>query len=284
MGLAYHTVLIHRDGHETAIEDSGAPILDDAGRTTGVVLVFRDATQERAVQKALYDADRRKDEFLATLAHELRNPLAPVRQAASAAAHPSATPEQIRWSIGVIQRQVTHMARLLDDLLDVSRITRGRLDVRRARVALRSVVDSAVEIAQPAIDNGRHSLSVTVPDEPLQLDVDSLRIAQVLGNMLTNAAKYTPAGGRIALAAIREGSQVAIRIADNGIGLAPQDLPRVFEMFTQISPSKDAPNTGLGIGLALSKALVELHGGTIEARSEGPGKGSEFIVRLNIAG
>jgi len=284
VGLANHTVLIRRDTTETAIEDSGAPILDDAGSTTGVVLVFRDATQARAAEKALHDADRRKDEFLATLAHELRNPLAPIRQAASTAAHAAATPENVRWSLGVIQRQVAHMARLLDDLLDVSRITRGRLDIQRARVPLKSVVDSAVEIAQPVVQANRHQLTVQLPTEPLELEVDALRIAQVLGNLLTNAAKYTPAEGRIRITAERDGSDVLIRVIDNGIGLAPADLPRVFEMFTQISPAHDRSNSGLGIGLALSKALVELHGGSISALSAGPGQGSEFVVRLALAG
>jgi len=284
VGLANHTVLIRRDTTETAIEDSGAPILDDAGSTTGVVLVFRDATQARAAEKALHDADRRKDEFLATLAHELRNPLAPIRQAASTAAHAAATPENVRWSLGVIQRQVAHMARLLDDLLDVSRITRGRLDIQRARVPLKAVVDSAVEIAQPVVQANRHQLTVQLPTEPLELEVDALRIAQVLGNLLTNAAKYTPAEGRIRITAERDGSDVLIRVIDNGIGLAPADLPRVFEMFTQISPAHDRSNSGLGIGLALSKALVELHGGSISALSAGPGQGSEFVVRLALAG
>jgi PAS domain S-box-containing protein len=284
VGLANHTVLIRRDQGETAIEDSGAPILDDAGRTIGVVLVFRDATQARAAEKALHDADRRKDEFLATLAHELRNPLAPIRQAAGTAAHPSATPEQTAWSLGVINRQVGHMARLLDDLLDVSRITRGRLEVRKARVLLKTVVDSAVEIAQPAVHAGRHHLVVELPNEPLELEVDALRIAQVLGNLLTNAAKYTPSEGRIRLMAERVADDVLVHVIDNGIGLAAADLPRIFEMFTQVSPTRERPNTGLGIGLALAKALVELHGGTIEAKSAGPGQGSEFIVRLALAG
>jgi len=284
VGLANHTVLIRRDQAETAIEDSGAPILDDAGNMTGVVLVFRDATQERAAQKALQDADRRKDEFLATLAHELRNPLAPIRQAAGTAAHAAATPEQVRWSLGVIQRQVAHMARLLDDLLDVSRITRGRLEVRKARVPLKTVVDAAVEIAQPAVHSGKHQFTVELPTEQLELDVDSLRLAQVLGNLLTNAAKYTPTGGVIQLKAGRAGEGMAIRVIDNGIGLEATDLPRIFDMFTQVSPSADRPNSGLGIGLALSKALVELHGGSIEAKSAGPGQGSEFIVRLPLAG
>jgi PAS domain S-box-containing protein len=283
VGLANHTVLIRPDGSETAIEDSGAPILDDAGRITGVVLVFRDATRERAAEKALLHADRRKDEFLATLAHELRNPLAPIRQAAGTAAHRSATPEQIQWSIGVIQRQVAHMARLLDDLLDVSRITRGRLEVRRSRVALKTIVDSAVEIAQPVLATGKHKLSVELPAEPLELDVDSLRIAQVLGNLLTNAAKYTAPEGQIRLTAERANDQVTVRVIDNGVGLAAADLQRIFEMFTQVPTTPERPNSGLGIGLALSKGLVELHGGSLEAKSAGPGQGSEFIMRLGLA-
>jgi PAS domain S-box-containing protein len=283
VGLANHTVLIRPDGVETAIEDSGAPILDNDGNTTGVVLVFRDATHERAAQKALRDADRRKDEFLATLAHELRNPLAPIRQAATTAGHPAATPEQLKWSISVIQRQVSHMARLLDDLLDVSRITRGRLEVRRERVALKSVVETAVEIAQPAIQQGKHQLSLELPGEPLELDVDAHRIAQVLGNLLTNAAKYTPPEGRIRLTAERQGGEVLVRVIDTGVGIETADLSRIFEMFTQLTATRERPNAGLGIGLALSRALVELHGGTIEAKSAGPGKGSEFMVRLALA-
>ena len=283
VGLANHTLLIHKAGHETAIEDSGAPICDDTGVVTGVVLVFRDATEERAAKNALQLADRRKDEFLATLAHELRNPLAPIRQAAAVAAHAGTTPEQIRWSHSVIERQAGHMARLLDDLLDVSRITRGRLEVRRARVALRSVVDGAVETARPTIDAGKHALKLSLPDEPLMLDADALRLSQVLANLLTNAAKYSDRPGTIRLVAERDGQEVVIRVIDDGIGLAPADLPRIFEMFAQVKPTLDRKEAGLGIGLALSRALVELHGGKLEVRSEGIGKGSEFTVRLQLA-
>jgi PAS domain S-box-containing protein len=283
VGLANHTVLIHRTGGETAIEDSAAPITDRTGETTGVVLVFRDATSERAAQNALRLADRRKDEFLATLAHELRNPLAPIRQAAGLAAHPNATPEQIKWSHAVIERQTVHMARLLDDLLDVSRITRGHLEVRRARTSLKAVVEDAVETARPVIDARKHTLTVDLPATPIELDVDSLRIAQVLGNLFTNAAKYTAPGGIIRLAAERDGNSVLIRVIDNGIGLAPEDLPKIFEMFAQVKPTLDRKDSGLGIGLALSKALVQLHGGTLEGRSAGLGKGSEFSVRLPLA-
>jgi signal transduction histidine kinase len=176
------------------------------------------------------------------------------------------------------------MARLLDDLLDVSRITRGRLEVRRARVALRSVVDAAVETARPTIDAGKHKLEVALPDDPLTLDVDALRISQVLANLLTNAAKYTDSGGTIRLNAEREGGNVVIRVADNGIGLAPEDVPKIFEMFAQVKPTHDRKEGGLGIGLALSKALVALHGGTLEGRSDGLGKGSVFTVRLPSPG
>jgi PAS domain S-box-containing protein len=283
VGLANHTMLVRADGQEIAIEDSGAPILDDAGHIIGVVLVFRDATKERAAQKALLDADRRKDEFLATLAHELRNPLAPMRQAALTAAHETATPAQVRWSLAVVQRQVTHMARLLDDLLDVSRITRGKLEVRRERVALKSIVDNAAEIAQPVMVAGQHRLEIRLPAEPVELEVDAHRIAQVFGNLLANAGKYTPPQGRIRLQAERVDGACVVRVIDNGLGLATDDLPRIFEMFTQVTPTPDRPNSGLGIGLALSRALVELHDGCLEAKSAGPGKGSEFIVRLPLA-
>jgi PAS domain S-box-containing protein len=283
VGLANHTVLIHKAGHETPIEDSGAPICDVTGAITGVVLVFRDATDERAARNALQLADRRKDEFLATLAHELRNPLAPIRQGAALAAHPGATPDKVQWGLAVIERQTAHMARLLDDLLDVSRITRGKLEVRRSRAALRTILDAAVETARPAIDAGKHALTVSLPDEEIVLDVDGLRISQVLANLLTNAAKYTSQPGAIRMTAAREGEVVAIRVADNGIGVSQEDLPRIFEMFAQVKPTLDSKEGGLGIGLALSKALVELHGGTLEGSSEGPGRGSEFTVRLPSA-
>jgi signal transduction histidine kinase len=165
----------------------------------------------------------------------------------------------------------------------VSRITRGRLEVKPERVALKAIVDSAIEIAQPAMTAGKHQLTVELPPEPLELEVDAIRIAQVLGNLLTNAAKYTPSEGKVRLAAERNGGDALVRVIDNGIGLAPEDLSRIFEMFTQVTPAKERANSGLGIGLALSKALVELHGGAIEAKSGGPGQGSEFVVRLPLS-
>jgi PAS domain S-box-containing protein len=281
--LASHTVLIRRDGVETPIEYTAAPIVDEPGRVLGAVLVFRDATEMRTAQQSLRDADRRKNEFLAVLAHELRNPLAPIRQAAQIARSPSATPAQIAWSTEVIERQVGHMARLLDDLLDVSRITRGTLEVRRSRVELASVIEAAIEMARPLIDARRHTLTLDVSAEPLPLDADPLRIAQVIANLLSNAAKYTSPGGRIRLSAGRSGGYAVVHIVDNGAGLSREALATIFQIFVQIASPLDRDEGGLGIGLALSKGLVELHAGTIEASSPGPGHGSEFVVRLPLA-
>jgi len=283
VGLANHTLLIARDGVETPIEDSAAPILDAHGNLQGVVLVFRDASAARSATRAMQDADRRKNEFLAVLAHELRNPLAPVRHAAMIARSGGATPGQIAWSNEVIERQVGHMARLLDDLLDVSRITRGTLEVRRSPVALAEVVEDATEMARPLIVRRRHELTVELPDEPVWLDADPLRIAQVFGNLLTNAAKFTDSGGRIKLAARLDADTVEVTVTDNGIGIAPEALDNMFQMFVQFGSPLERTESGLGIGLALAKALVELHGGRISAESAGIGQGTTFRVRLPLA-
>src|SRR6185436_15031721 len=248
-----------------------------------VVLVFRDASAARSATRAMQDADRRKNEFLAVLAHELRNPLAPVRHAAMIARSSGATPGQIAWSNEVIERQVGHMARLLDDLLDVSRITRGTLEVRRSPVALAEVVEDATEMARPLIMRRRHELTVELPDEPVWLDADPLRIAQVFGNLLTNAAKFTDSGGRIKLAARLDADTVEVTVTDNGIGIAPEALDNMFQMFVQFGSPLERTESGLGIGLALAKALVELHGGRISAESAGIGQGTTFRVRLPLA-
>jgi PAS domain S-box-containing protein len=237
------------------------------------------AKREKA-EAALRETDRRKDEFLATLAHELRNPLAPIRQAALISKAEGATDSQKRWSHDVISRQVHHMALLLDDLLDISRITRGTLGLRPEMTSVSAVVEAALETARPAIDAKRHTLEVVLPEEPVRLAADPLRLAQVLSNLLTNAAKYTDPEGRIRLRAFRENDTLVISVADNGVGIEPESLKDVFVMFSQVKSGHDRSEGGLGIGLALAKGLVELHGGTIEARSEG--KGSEFIVRLPI--
>jgi signal transduction histidine kinase len=240
------------------------------------------ANRERA-EASLRDSDRRKDEFLATLAHELRNPLAPIRQAVNISQNPAATEAQKTWSHEVITRQVQHMSLLLDDLLDISRITRGTLELRRKRTQLANVIDSAVETARPAIDAKRHSLTVHLPQVPVFLDVDPLRLSQVLSNLLTNAAKYTDPDGHVRVVAEMVGGEVLMRVIDDGIGIAPEALPEIFTMFSQVRSVQDRSDGGLGIGLALSRGLIELHGGCIEAHSAGLGQGSEFVVKLPLA-
>jgi PAS domain S-box-containing protein len=242
----------------------------------------RDVTGQLQAQKALKEADRRKDEFLATLAHELRNPLAPMRNALQILrrADNRAASEQAR---AVLERQLLQMVRLIDDLLDVSRVTRGKLRLRTGRVELAAVVASAVETARPLIEASGHELTVALPPGPVPLDVDLTRLAQVFANLLNNAAKYTERGGRIWLTAERQGSDVVVSVKDTGVGIAAEALPRLFEMFSQVDRSLEQSQGGLGIGLSLVKGLVEMHGGSVEARSEGPGRGSEFVVRLPVA-
>jgi len=239
------------------------------------------ASRERA-ETALREADRRKDEFLATLAHELRNPLAPIRQAARISNAANATEAQKRWSHDVISRQVQHMALLLDDLLDVSRITRGTLELRLQSTELAAVIDAAVETARPLLDAKRHSFTLQMPPEPVHFAADPLRLAQVLSNLLTNAAKYTDPEGQIRLRAACAAGEITIAVSDTGIGIPPEELPKVFTMFAQVSSSRDHAEGGLGIGLALAKGIITLHGGEIEARSAGRDRGSEFIVRLPL--
>jgi PAS domain S-box-containing protein len=237
------------------------------------------ANRQRA-EAALREADRRKDEFLATLAHELRNPLAPIRQAALISKAANATDAQKRWAHDVINRQVQHMSLLLDDLLDISRVTRGTLELRTEMTELAAVVDAAVETARPLIDSKRHRFTVEMPTEPVSLAADPLRLAQVLANLLTNAAKYTDPGGDIMLKATFDANNIKIAVTDTGIGISPDALSLVFAMFSQVQSTKDRSEGGLGIGLSLAKALVELHGGSLEAHSRGLGHGSEFTVVL----
>ena len=236
-------------------------------------------SRERA-EAALRETDQRKDEFLATLAHELRNPLAPIRQATMISMSSGATEEQKRWSHEVITRQVQHMSLLLDDLLDISRITRGTLELRTEMTDLATIVDSAVETSRPIIDSKHHTLQLDLPTGPLNFAADPMRLAQVLSNLLTNAAKYTDPRGTILLRAVADDTTIEISVTDSGIGLTRDALSAVFTMFSQVRSTQDRSEGGLGIGLALSKGVVELHGGTIEARSIGPGKGSQFVVRI----
>lgn len=228
----------------------------------------------------LRDADRRKDEFLATLAHELRNPLAPIRNALhimQLAGDDAAAVDQAR---SMMERQLRQMVRIIDDLLDVSRITRGKMELRKERVQLAAVVGNAVDTTRPLIEAAGHSLTITLPPEPVYLDADPIRLAQVFANLLNNAAKYTDRGGRLTLTAALDLHEIVVSVRDSGIGIPSEALPRVFEMFAQVDRSLEKAQGGLGIGLTLVKRLVELHGGSVEARSEGLGMGSEFVVRL----
>jgi signal transduction histidine kinase/CheY-like chemotaxis protein len=249
----------------------------------GLAVWFNDVTSRKRHEEALREADRRKDEFLATLAHELRNPLAPIRQAALIARSPNATPAQQRWSHEVIERQVAHMARLLDDLLDVSRITRGKLTLRKSVIELRSVVDAALEATRPLAEAKQQVLRAQLPGDPVWLEADPMRLSQVLTNLITNAVKYTPAQGRIDVSARVEAGEVRLAVRDDGLGIPADAIEAVFEMFTQVRAHQEASAGGLGIGLALSRGLVELHGGSLTAESDGAGHGSTFTVCLQCA-
>jgi PAS domain S-box-containing protein len=290
VALANHTVLISKDGTERPIEDSGAPIRAPNGEITGVVLVFRDATAEREARRELIDSrdalresDRRKDIFIATLSHELRNPLAPIRTATRVLESPNLSDAELVRSRSIIARQVRHMSSLLDDLLDISRITRGVLTLRTETIELHTLIDAAVETAQPSITAKRHAFEIDMPTAPIGLNVDSVRLTQVIANLLTNAAKYTKPGGRIKLGVRRDAQHIEIFVRDNGIGIAPEMMPRVFDMFSQIDSGHEHSDGGIGIGLALVKGFVELHGGSVEAHSAGLDHGSEFVVYLPAA-
>ena len=268
------------DGRYHAILAQGVPIRDDTGQVQRWAGINLDISRLKNTERALLEADRRKDEFLATLAHELRNPLAPIRNAVRILDSDAADDRQRKWGREVIARQVQRMSLLLDDLLDVSRITRGQLELKKDYVDLRSVVNVAVETARPLIDAKHHQLTINLPAENIRLEADPLRLSQVIGNLLTNAAKYTDSGGRIELGARVENSELVIAIRDNGIGLSQEVMPGLFTMFSQVNSAVDRAEGGLGIGLALVKGLVALHGGRVEVRSDGLGHGSEFTVRL----
>jgi len=264
-------------------------LTDENGRALGLATVSQDVTERRRMEEDLRklaadlaEADRRKDEFLATLAHELRNPLAPIRNALQIIRlrPDQATVEEARE---MMDRQLDQMVRLVEDLLDVSRIATGKLELRREQVPLSRIVDSAIEISRPVIDHMGHELTVTMPEQPITVDADLTRLAQVISNLLTNSAKYTDRGGQIRLTATRQGSDVVLSVKDNGIGIPADQLPRLFKMFAQVDRSLGRSQGGLGIGLTLVRRLVEMHGGAVEVKSDGTGKGSEFIIRLPIA-
>jgi signal transduction histidine kinase/DNA-binding response OmpR family regulator len=254
-----------------------------------VAVLFSDITRRllaeqdlRRLNEELAQANRRKTEFLATLAHELRNPLAPLSNGLHLMRMANSKPELLEKTRQMMERQVQHMVHLVDDLLDVARISTGKVELRRQAMDLKDVVATAVETSASLIDAGGHKLTVDVPPQPMPMDADPTRIAQVVSNLLNNAAKYTPHGGRIALAVRVEGGEAVLSVSDTGIGIAPDALAKVFEMFAQVPSSAGKPQGGLGIGLSLVQSLVALHGGTVSAASPGPGQGSTFTVRLPL--
>jgi PAS domain S-box-containing protein len=273
-------LLESRDGKLRPIDYSAAPIENQSGNTQGVVLIFRDVTQRRQAEQALREADRRKDEFLALLAHELRNPLAPIGNALQILEMAEDNKEVTLSARQMMQRQFEHLVRLVDDLLDVSRIARGKIELRPERTSLGAVLERAVEAARPLIDSRKHELTLQLPEHPLELYVDPVRLAQVVTNLLTNAAKYMEEEGAIVVSAQTVGGDLILSVRDTGIGIPAKMLPQVFDMFMQVEQGRTRAHGGLGIGLTLVKSMVQMHGGHVEARSDGPGHGSEFIIRL----
>ena len=260
---------------------------DAEGRPFALATVSQDVTERRRLEDNLRsladdlsEMDRRKNEFLAMLAHELRNPLAPISNAARTLRLGGRDGEVLRSASDTLERQVRQLARLVDDLLDMSRITRGRIELRKEPTSLEAVVHQAVETVRPLCLGMKQELTVALPPTPTYLDADPARLAQVIGNLLSNASKFTDRGGHIWLTVEHEGHQVAIRVRDNGIGIAEESLPRVFDMFAQVDTSLERSRDGLGIGLTLVKTLVDMHGGTVDVHSDGLGRGSEFVVRL----
>jgi PAS domain S-box-containing protein len=264
-------VLVH--GRHTTWRSSKFPLYDEAGQVYAVCGVSTDITD-------VVEADRRKDAFIATLAHELRNPLAPIRNGLEILRRSAALPPAAARTRDIMERQLTHMVRLVDDLLDVSRISRDKVDIRLEPLTVQRIVEHALETSHPALEAGGHRLELRLPAEPLALEGDLTRLAQVVSNLLNNAAKYTPRGGHIAVSAAVEGDAVRIDVTDDGAGIGVEMLPHVFDLFSQVDRTIDRAQGGLGIGLWLVKKLVELHGGTVAARSPGPGLGSTFTVRL----
>ena len=249
----------------------------------GVVCYFRDISRTVLAREALREADSRKDEFLATLSHELRNPLAPLRSSLEVVKRLASVPPTASAALDIMDRQMSHLVRLVDDLLEVSRITRGQVELRREQVRLDAAIRSAIETSEPLIRAGLHRLIVSFPDEPLLLDADPVRLAQIFGNLLNNAAKYSDRGGRIEVTVRRDGQEAVVTIRDSGDGIAPEQLAKLFEIFTRGERSSRRNQSGLGIGLALVRRLTEMHGGRVEASSDGVGMGSCFSVRLPLS-
>lgn len=274
--------LTTRDQRNIPIAYTAAPIRAARQEMTGVVLVFRDESERLDTEEVLRSADRRKDEFLATLAHELRNPLAPICMGLELLKVSKCEPESIEEVRSMMERQAQHMVRLIDDLLDVSRITRGKVELRPRQVELADVVQNAVDSTRPFLEESGHQLKLDLPTEPVYLNADFNRLTQVFSNLLNNAAKYTPSGGQIELSAKLEPDAVTLSVSDTGIGIPPDMQDAIFELFTQVNGTTNQGQTGLGIGLTLVKRLTEMHGGAVTVESKGSGQGSTFRIKLPI--
>jgi PAS domain S-box-containing protein len=292
----FETERVRKDGQRIIVSLTISPIKDDSGNVVGASKIVRDITDRKRVESEqrqledhlrklaadLSEADRRKNEFLATLAHELRNPLAPMSNMLEVLKRADDDANILKEAHDTIERQLAQMVRLVEDLLDVSRITHDRLELRRSDVELSAVIQQAVEVARPLIDSASHNLIIELPDEPIYLHADRARLAQVFGNLLNNSSRYTRSGGTISLTAARMDDEVIVTVKDDGAGIPQDKLDSIFDMFTQVDRTSDHSQGGLGIGLTLVRRLTEMHGGSIEARSAGEGQGSEFIVRLPI--
>jgi PAS domain S-box-containing protein len=268
------------DGKELWAIVSASPYTDDRGIVVGILVMLTDITDRKRAEEELRNADRRKEEFLAVLSHELRNPLAPIQTAVDLLEQAGTSKAGSERELAVIKRQVQNLKRLVDDLLDVSRISRGKIELRKEFVDLAAVVAEAVEAVRPLFDEQHQGLQVTMPDKPIFLHADSTRLEQILSNLLINAAKYTPQGGRIWLVVDHSSSEVVIHVRDTGMGIETELLPKVFDLFLQGERRSGLSHEGGGIGLSLARNLVELHGGTITAYSQGPNLGSEFVVKF----
>lgn len=269
-----------RDGRVLCCEWYNSVLVDEAGELLTVFSLVLDVTEREQAMDGLREADQRKDVYIATLAHELRNPLAPIANAASLLRAKSLAPERIEWIAAMVGRQVAQMARLLDDLLDVSRIGRGKIELRRSRIELGRLMRDTLQTCMALIETGGHQVALRLVDEPLWVDGDALRLTQVFANLINNAAKYTPPGGALEIGLRAENGEAVAWVADNGVGLDANMIERVFDPFVQVSSARHLAQGGLGIGLSLAKGFVELHGGSVRADSEGPGRGATFIVRL----
>ncbi len=278
----FETVRRAKDGRLVDLSIAISPVRDATGRVIGASKVARDITERKKIEEALRSAERRKDEFLAVLAHELRNPLAPLANGLQVIRLGQSDPGAVERARTMMERQLSHLVRLVDDLLDVSRISRNKMELRRSRLLLSDVVNSGIETARPLIEAAGHTLAVSLPPEPIHLDGDLTRLSQVFSNLLANSAKYTDPHGQIFLDVIRRPGHVIVSVRDTGIGIAADQLDAVFGMFSQVDPRIERSRGGLGIGLALVEGLVKMHGGSVTAQSPGVGRGSTFSVTLPV--